>query len=229
MTKEAIILAGGMGTRLKDVLVDLPKPMAPIRDRPFLAFVFDYLIAQGITKTHLSVGYKKEAIIDTYGHQYQSLELVYAPEDEPLGTGGAIKNACLQVRSDEVFVINGDTLFPVNLKKMAVFYESTNASLTIALKSLTNFDRYGTVEIEKNGRITGFAEKKYKEQGLINGGIYLMNTNLINELSLPKKFSFEKDVMEQHYATQPFFGLAFEDYFIDIGIPEDYERAQHEL
>jgi D-glycero-alpha-D-manno-heptose 1-phosphate guanylyltransferase len=223
---EAIVLAGGMGTRLRSVVKDIPKPMAEVAGQPFLTRVLDYLAAQGIRRTVLSVGYRWEVIRDHYGTEYKGMELVYAVEDEPLGTGGAIRLASDHAQTEQILVANGDTWFGVDTEAMTHFHQQSNSLLTLALKPMRDFDRYGTVETNAQGRILAFNEKKPCAEGLINGGIYLMDRRLWEEVPLRGRFSFEKDVMESELVRLPFFGFVSEAFFIDIGIPEDYQKAQ---
>jgi len=221
---EVIVLAGGMGTRLRAVISDLPKPMAPVNNKPFIEYLFIWLSKYPVTRIILSVGYKAEIISDYFGDNFQNIPLVYVKEPEPLGTGGAIKLALNQVIDDEFLIINADTYFPVDLDIFKDFHERTGSKLSIVLKKMTNFDRYGTVEL-KDKTILNFNEKKFCEEGFINGGIYLVKKDFINSLSLPEVFSFEKEVLEKQAITGNLKGMTFADPFIDIGIPEDYYRA----
>jgi len=221
---EVIVLAGGMGTRLRAVISDLPKPMAPVNNKPFIEYLFIWLSKYPVTRIILSVGYKAEVIADYFGDNFQNIPLVYVKEPEPLGTGGAIKLALNQVIDDEFLIINADTYFPVDLDIFKDFHERTGSKLSIVLKKMTNFDRYGTVEL-KDKTILNFNEKKFCEEGFINGGIYLVKKDFINSLSLPEVFSFEKEVLEKQAITGNLKGMTFADPFIDIGIPEDYYRA----
>lgn len=228
MIREAIVLAGGLGTRLQSVVKDIPKPMADINGEPFLKHLLDYLINNGIERAVLSVGFRYEAIKEYFGNNYKNLELHYAVEEEPLGTGGGIINALNYTRENLVYLINGDTFFNVNLQELFHFHNQSKADFTLALKPMINFDRYGTVEMD-NDRIIKFNEKQYKDKGLINGGIYILNKYLLETLPFAQKFSFEKDFLE-NYLNQFFInGCIVDNYFIDIGIPEDYQRAQKEL
>ncbi|MBF7068204.1 D-glycero-D-manno-heptose 1-phosphate guanosyltransferase [Campylobacter volucris] len=215
---QAIILAGGFGTRLKSVVQDLPKPMAPINDKPFLEYIFKYLKKQGIKEVILSVFYKKEVIKEYFKDSFDGINIIYNEEKEPLGTGGAIKDA-LKFVNDEVYVLNGDTFFDIDLKKMFL----KESRICIALKQMQEFDRYGAVNIDKFGYISSFEEKAYKKQGLINGGIYLLKKDLFDDFSLMDKFSFE-EFLQENCKTLKIQTQVFDDYFIDIGIPEDYER-----
>jgi D-glycero-alpha-D-manno-heptose 1-phosphate guanylyltransferase len=222
---EAIILAGGVGTRLKSVVSDLPKPMAPIGDKPFLEYILKYLQKNGITKAILSVGYKWETIKEYFGDKFENIELIYSVEDEPLGTGGAIKKAMNQVKNSQVYIINGDTFFDVDLKSLSL---EDSSKLMLSLKNMINFDRYGCVESDENNFVTTFTEKGFRESGNINGGIYLASKDIFDDYELNEKFSFE-EFMQDNFKTLKASVKVFENYFIDIGIPEDYEKAQSEI
>ncbi|WP_059006515.1 D-glycero-D-manno-heptose 1-phosphate guanosyltransferase [Campylobacter coli] len=215
---QAIVLAGGLGTRLRSVVQDLPKPMAPINGKPFLAFVLEYLKKQGITEIILSVSYKYELIQEYFKDEFYGMKIHYNIEKELLGTGGAIKDA-LKLVKNEVYVVNGDTFFDIDLKKLVL----NGSKICIALKQMQNFDRYGTVNVDEQGIVTSFEEKVFKKQGLINGGIYLLKKDIFNEFSLEKKFSFE-EFLQENYKLLKIQTQIFDDYFIDIGIPEDYRR-----
>ncbi len=229
MIKEAIVLAGGLGTRLKSVVKDIPKPMADVNGKPFLEYLLRYLRKNSIERIILSVGYKWEVIRDYFGKSFENMELVYSVESEPLGTGGAIKRSLSFVNSDNIFILNGDTFFDINLKDFLAFHKKRNSVLSVALKSMKQFDRYGVVKIDKDNRIVAFKEKAYYKFGLINGGIYLLNKLFFRELNFESKFSFEKDLLEIYYKVYNFYGFPFEAYFVDIGIPEDYERAKRDF
>lgn len=225
MPREAIVLAGGFGTRLQKVVSDVPKPMAPVAGKPFLEHVMHYLNEQHITHVVLAVGYLHETIIAHFGDQFKNISITYSIEKDPLGTGGGIMQACNYLQGDETFIINGDTFFDISLGELHHFHASKNAALTIALKKMVQFERYGTVEIDANGMVTGFHEKKYLDEGLINAGVYCLKTSLFHP-SLPAAFSFEKEILEKQFVHQSVYAIAFDGYFIDIGIPEDYERSQ---
>ena len=221
---QAIILAGGFGTRLQSVVKDLPKPMADVNGKPFLTYILDELIKYGFTKAILAVGYKKECIIDYFHSNYKGLEIVYSVENEPLGTGGCVKQAMSYVDDDFVFVINGDTLFKIDYLSM-----SQLNTMSIACKYLENFDRYGEVSINKENTITSFNEKKKVDKGYINGGIYYLPKYIFDGYQLPNKFSLEKDFFERYINELNIKAYKSEDYFIDIGIPEDYEKTKKAL
>ncbi len=215
---QAIVLAGGLGTRLKSVVQDLPKPMAPINGKPFLAFVLEHLKKQGITEIILSVSYKYELIQEYFKDEFYGMKIHYNIEKELLGTGGAVKDA-LKLVKNEVYVLNGDTFFDIDLKKLVL----NGSKICIALKQMQNFDRYGTVNVDEQGIVTSFEEKVFKKQGLINGGIYLLKKDIFDEFSLEKKFSFE-EFLQENYKSLKIQTQIFDDYFIDIGIPEDYKK-----
>lgn len=228
--KEAIVLAGGFGTRLQSVVKDTPKPMAPVKGRPFLTYVLDYLIEYQYDKVILSVGYLHEQIEEYFGNRYKSLEIEYAVENEPLGTGGGILNAMSKCTTDNVLVINGDTLFKVDLNAFNRFHLEKKGLLTIALREVEDVSRYGSVTIGDDSMIILFTEKESTEgRGLINGGIYLINKKLFEKYPKEGRFSFEKDLMEKLYRREQFFAMPSNGYFIDIGIPTDYARAQEEF
>lgn len=228
MITEAIILAGGLGTRLKSVVSDLPKSLAPVAGKPFLAYLLDYAKKQGIEKFIFALGYKTEQIESFVKDWMPEGSYIFSTEDRPLGTGGAIYKACKEVSSSDAIVLNADTFFAVSFSHLSDIHEMRKASCTLALKPMKAFDRYGVVEIDKEV-VTGFSEKKYHETGLINGGVYALSVNDFLQRTFPPVFSFEKDYLEKEYAHQRIMGMVSDAYFIDIGIPEDYYRAQTEL
>lgn len=226
MIKEAIILAGGLGTRLRSVVADVPKCMAPVNGIPFIDFVITYLKGEGIERFIFSVGYKSEIITEHLNTHFKELDKIYVTEDTPLGTGGAIKKACEAVNGQEVVIVNGDTIFNINLERLLEIHHASNADCSIGLHMMTNFNRYGTVTFDDNGIITAFYEKKQCAKGFINGGIYILNTKRFLQKELPDTFSFEKEYLERYVTDGIFAGEVFYNYFIDIGVPEDYEQFQ---
>ena len=227
--KEAIILAGGLGTRLRTVVPDLPKCMAPVAGKPFLYYVVSYFQNQGIEKFILSLGYKHEIIEEYIQAAFRNIDFKFSVEQEPLGTGGAIKLACTLVSEKTVLALNGDTFFKIDLNKLSPFHNMCGADCTLSLKPMRNFERYGAVGINKDYSIESFQEKRYYDEGLINGGVYALNTGKFRQENLPQKFSFEKDYLEALYRQRRMYGLIQDEYFIDIGIPDDFERAQIEF
>lgn len=229
MLTTAIILAGGFGTRLQSVVKDLPKPMAPVNGKPFLEFILNYCSSSGIKNCILSVGYKSDSIQKHFGNKFLNLDLKYCVEETALGTGGGIKAAMKLTEANEVLILNGDTFFNVPVAEMYSLHKKNNSDLSIALKPMKNFDRYGIVNIDSNATVTGFEEKDFRAAGNINGGIYIANKYLMEHFPSAKKFSFEKDFLEMKTHDLNIKGFVFNEYFIDIGIPEDYQRAQNEL
>jgi len=227
--KEAIILAGGFGTRLKEAIPDLPKCMAPVNGRPFLFYVINYLRRQGIEKFIFSLGYKHEVIEAYLNAEFSTLDFQCLIEKEPLGTGGAILASCYKASEQTVLVVNGDTLFKFNLKKAWVKHNKHSSDCSLLLKPMENFDRYGVVELNDDDSVQSFKEKQFYKSGLINGGVYILNTEQFLGEDLPSKFSFEKEYLEKYFETRKIYGFVQDEYFIDIGIPEDYARVQHEL
>lgn len=219
---EAIVLAGGFGTRLSHVVSGVPKPMAPVCNRPFLRFILDDLQEKGVERVVLAVGYKYQIIQDYFGNSYRGIRLEYSIEDTPLFTGGAIKKALAKCQSAKVFVVNGDTFFDVDLQEMS----QVDAPLVVAVKELENFDRYGTVSVSEGNIITGFHEKQPCAKGYINGGIYYIDRILLDSID-KETFSFEKEVLETVYQTFAVPAYISNGFFIDIGVPEDYYAAQN--
>jgi D-glycero-alpha-D-manno-heptose 1-phosphate guanylyltransferase len=222
---EAIILAGGFGTRLRHIVSDVPKPMAPVNNKPFLEYIFNYLSKYNFSKIIMAVGYKSDLIKEHFGDSFKEIKIEYSEEVIPLGTGGAIKKAVSICRDKEIFIINGDTFFDVDIREIGELHKNCSCDITIAVKEMQDFDRYGTVIIENN-RITKFIEKQNMDKGKINGGVYLINRNIFDNLD-EDIFSFEQTVLESLNYTM----CAYESdgYFIDIGIPEDYYKAQEDF
>lgn len=222
--RECIVLAGGFGTRLQSVVKDVPKCMAEVAGKPFLHYIFDFLREQDVSHIILSLGYKSEVVVDWLSDNNFPFRVSYVIEQEPLGTGGAIKYAMTKALSDSVFVMNGDTFFYVNFTPFSDFHIENKADISLALKPMSDFDRYGAVELQNN-KIIRFNEKSYCKSGLINGGVYLINKSLMDVLDLPDKFSFEKDVLENTKLNLSILGYESDSYFIDIGIPSDFAQA----
>lgn len=223
---EAVILAGGLGTRLRSAVRDMPKCMAPVGGRPFLWYLLDGLRDTRVRRVVLSLGYLHEAVTDWLDPSEWPFAVVPVIEQEPLGTGGGLRLALSQCQGDRVVVLNGDTLYNADLD--ALMDRSSGMPLALALKPMRDFDRYGAVVLEGE-RITAFREKAYCASGLINGGIYALDRRLLDMSAFPERFSFEKEVLEPYAASRRLAGFVDDGYFIDIGIPEDYARSQREL
>jgi D-glycero-alpha-D-manno-heptose 1-phosphate guanylyltransferase len=224
---ECIILAGGLGTRLSGVVQDVPKCMAPVAGEPFLQHVLHFLEEQFVDHVIFSLGYKSEIVIEWLRQKAFTFKTSWVLEKEPRGTGGGIKLALHKSKEHQVFVLNGDTLFKTDLRAMQSAIKPDSKAM-LALKPMQQFDRYGSVLINEEGIITAFEEKRAVEEGLINGGVYLINKALADLNSMPDAFSFEKNFLETQ-APGALQGFVSDGYFIDIGIPEDYYRAQQEL
>lgn len=220
---EAIILAGGFGTRLSHLVSDVPKPMAPVCNRPFLEYILDDLIQQGMTSLILAVGHQYKKIIDHFGYDYHGVRLVYSIEKEPLGTGGAIENAMPHAITSPVFVVNGDTYFPVDLTAMMKKGKELEKPL-IAVKKVEDCTRYGAVTFAEDGKITTLSEKNKTGEGFINGGCYLLpNDSFAQDKTF---FSLETEIFPNLVANNALFAFESDSFFIDIGVEEDYINAQ---
>lgn len=223
---ECVVLAGGLGTRLQGVIGAMPKCMAPVAGRPFLFYLFEYLAAQGCKRVVLSLGFKHELVQEWIEKVDFGFEVHCVVEEQALGTGGALAFALQHCHNDQVLVINGDTLFRVDTAAMMGLHQDRGAALTLALKPMQHFDRYGTVGIDDAGLVHTFEEKKFQEQGLINGGVYIIDRKAFLSMSWPKTFSLEQDYLERYVHQQKFWAYCSEAYFIDIGVPKDYEQVQ---
>lgn len=229
MRNEAVVLAGGLGTRLRSAVADLPKSMAPVAGKPFLVYTLNMLRKAGVTHVVLAVGYKHEAIVSHFGNTYRGMQLSYSIENEPLGTGGAIAQALSRCESEEVWVLNGDTLFHADFEALQRTHETHKADLTLALKPMYDSDRYGRVRIDEKGQILGFEEKQSFDFGLINAGVYRLRKAALLDRISDQKFSFETDFMQKMSADFRGYAHVQDRYFLDIGIPKDYDRAQWEF
>lgn len=225
---EAIVLAGGFGTRIQSVVRDVPKPMAPVAGKPFLYYILKSLVKQNIDKIILAVGYKRESIINHFGNKFDSADLLYSIEEEPLGTGGGIRKAIQMTVGDEVLIINGDTYFDLPIIDLIKFHQQGSFDLTMSLKPMEDFDRYGTV-ITDHDRVSGMKEKQPCQKGLINGGVYVIKQHLLNKFPVNFNFSFETEVLEKEINNLIIGAFVSDSYFIDIGIPVDYAKAQEDF
>src|SRR5882757_9860561 len=226
---QAIMLAGGLGTRLRSEVADLPKCMAPVAGKPFLHYIIAYCQQRGITKFIFALGYMHEVIKKYLGENYPSLDYQISIEEEPLGTGGGIQLACAKATEKNVAILNGDTLFEADINALLNLHFVKDADCTLSLKPMHDFERYGVVELNEDATISSFKEKQFYKSGLINGGVYALNVERFLSKKLPKKNSFEKNYLEEFYKDGNMFGLVQDGYFIDIGIPEDYKKANKDL
>ncbi len=224
---SAVILAGGLGTRLRSAVPDLPKPMAPVGDRPFLEYQLDYWIAQGVSRFVLSVGYRHDVIVDHFGSSYKGAELDYAVEKEPLGTGGGLLFAAEKIDHGNPFlVLNGDTFFEVDLKVLNEFSLNNGADWCFSLFRTNEEGRYMGLDISPDGRINSLNSENISR--LANGGVYWVHPNVLKNYKYKtgEIISLEKDIFPEGIASgQRFLGIEFTGTFIDIGVPDDYYRA----
>jgi D-glycero-alpha-D-manno-heptose 1-phosphate guanylyltransferase len=225
---EAVVLAGGLGTRLASKLSGIPKAMAPIAGRPFLEILLGQLERSGCGRALLSVGHLHACIQSHFGAAFRGMELEYVIEDSPLGTGGAIRKALGQVTRDSALMVNGDTFLEADYGAMLGFHSAEGAGLTIAVTRGSDVARYGGVLIE-NGRVTGFEEKGRSGPGWINAGAYVLPKDLDWPPNLPEKFSFETDFLAAEIGRLAPAAYKVDGFFLDIGVPEDLERAQTAL
>lgn len=227
----AIILAGGMGTRLRSAVPDLPKPMAPVSGRPFLEYLLDYWIGQGVNRFVVSVGYMKEVIMDHFGSSYRATQLTYAVEEEPLGTGGGLLLAAHGL-SEPFLVLNGDTFFEVELDALLNFHAKHASEWTFSLFRANEVGRYMGMEVNADGEIVSLKSGMGEPRRLANGGVYLINPSVLAKTKLDQgqKLSLEDDLLPV-FMTQggKLYGLEFPGSFIDIGLPDDYFRAAEVL
>ena len=227
---EYIILAGGLGTRLRSVTKDvLPKSMAPINGKPFLHYLLKYCEGQAVQHIILSLGYQYEAVLSWIKTNDYNFPIDYVVEREPLGTGGGMQLALTKTKTTDVGVLNGDTLFSCSLKDLFEFHKAKKSATTIGLKLMKDFERYGSVKTDNDQRIISFEEKNPVSSGFINAGVYIINKDYLLSKKLPEKFSFEKDFLETFISEKKFFGKEADNYSIDIGIPEDYYKAQSDF
>jgi D-glycero-alpha-D-manno-heptose 1-phosphate guanylyltransferase len=224
---EAIILAGGLGKRLRSTVPDLPKPMALVAGRPFLEILLANLAQKGFSRIVLSVGYLAEKIITYFGDRFKGVELNYSIEEAPLGTGGAVRLALTCRTSDHVFVFNGDTYLDLEVERVEAHWQEHRKPIIVARK-LADTSRYGRIELLE-GRVIKFAEKDVSGSGLINAGCYVLPPDLLDSIPVGRVFSLEKDFLANAVQHVSFDCFVTHGKFIDIGVPEDYARAQHEF
>lgn len=222
---EAIILAGGFGTRLGELTKHVPKPMLEVAGRPFITHLLDRLANCGCDHAVLSVGYLADRFVQAFGDNYRGLRLDYALEDHPLGTGGAMINSLRFCSAADVLILNGDTYVDVDYQAMLEEHLSGREAVTVGVCAAGDTSRYGTVRID-DGKITAFLEKGCTEAGWINAGIYIVNVAAIRTFRFSSAFSMERDLIEKHLNDLHPKAFELEGRFIDIGVPEDYARAQ---
>lgn len=225
---KAIVLCGGLGTRLGALTQQTPKPMLEVAGSPFLGHVLDSLVVEEISGIVLAVGFQWQTIQAFVGNQWRGLPVEYSVEATALGTGGAILNGMDHLQLEEALIVNGDTLFAIDLRKFLQESKVHAVGTCMALRAVNDCSRYGRVTVNGTGRVTSFGEKGHEGSGLINGGIYCQKRAPLKQVNMAV-FSFESDYLATHHGNEPMVGLRFDSYFIDIGVPEDLARAQVEL
>jgi D-glycero-alpha-D-manno-heptose 1-phosphate guanylyltransferase len=231
MIQTAIILAGGFSTRLQSVVKDVPKPMAPVNGIPFLNYQLNYLKHFGIKEVIISTGHLAEKISSRYKFHFNGMKISYSHEEEALGTGGGIRLALEKSSEKTVLVLNGDSFFDADLNLFYKMHTEKRSNVSLSLRKVPDASRYGGIETNANNKIISFKEKNgISQPGLINAGIYILEKDLYLQSTPPDiNFSIEKDFFENQLNKIPIYGFEFNGYFIDIGIPEDYIKAQNDF
>ena len=221
-----VILAGGLGTRLRSVLSDRPKILAQVMGRPFLTYLLDQISSAGASKVILCTGYMGDMVQEVYGDVYKSLHMFYSQENEPFGTGGALRLALPLIESDHAMVMNGDSYIRTDLNSYVDWFFQIDRKASLLLVKVPDTSRYGMVKMEKDNRVSVFEEKeKAKGAGWINAGVYLLKTSLLKSISAGKTFSLERDFFPSLLGNG-LFGYQCKGRFIDIGTPESYATAE---
>ena len=221
---EAIVLCGGLGTRLRSVVADVPKPMAQVAGRPFLEYLLEFLRQQSVKRVILAVGYRREVIIDHFGAAWDGLEIDYAIETEPRGTGGVARLAVERLKGEAALLLNGDSFLARPFAPLETAL-AAGADLVLTVRSEPDTGRYGVCKVE-DGRITGFGPGAPGQAGLINAGVYALRRTLFDGFDLPPVFSFEQDFMAPFVGRLVVGAVVASEPFIDIGLPESYALAQ---
>jgi D-glycero-alpha-D-manno-heptose 1-phosphate guanylyltransferase len=222
---QAVVLAGGLGTRLRSAVPDRPKPLALVAGRPFLHVLLESLERQGVRHVVLAIGYLGEMVRAAVGDRFGGIDVSYSVEEQPLGTGGGLKLALAHVRGPHAFVLNGDTYVDVDLPAMLSAHVASRASITVATVEVPDASRYGTVEVV-GGRITAFVAAGRPGPGTINAGVYAMATDALAGEPEAAAFSFERDFLQARLDRLAPHSFPAGPAFIDIGTPTDYARAQ---
>lgn len=226
MHLTTVILAGGLGTRLRTVVDDRPKVLAEINGRPFLAYLLDMVASFGISEVVMCTGYLGDRICSTFGSQYRGLHLTYSQESEPLGTAGALRLALPWIKSDTILVMNGDSYCRADLIAFWDWHRAKRADASILLTRVLRTERYGRVKVDEDSRVMSFEEKGDRTgPGWINAGIYLINRGLLQAIPENRKMSLEQEMFPA-WIVSGLYGYQFECRFLDIGIPEDYAKAE---
>ena len=220
---EAIILAGGLGKRLRSVVKDVPKPMAKIGSKPFLEYIFEKLHREKICHIILSTGYLSDKIETYFGNQYKDIKIDYSFEDSPLGTGGAIKKALDLIKGNYFYVFNGDSFIDIEIAKVDKIFREKKKQIIVGTE-VQSVSRYGNIK-ESKGKIISFDEKIQNGKGIINAGCYVLRKNVFDNYQMSESFSIEKDFFPNLILKEEIILFLSKNNFIDIGTPEDYARA----
>ena len=224
---SAVVLAGGLGTRLRSVVSDVPKVLAPVAGKPFLCYLFEQLAEAGIDETVICTGYMADEIRQRLGELSENVKLDYSHEESPLGTAGAIRNAFEKIHGDTVLIMNGDSFCDLDLKRFIEWHSAKGARASLALREMSDTARYGRVSVSMDGRVEAFLEKGKGGPGWINAGIYLIDRSLIEGIPAARKVSIEEEVFPGWVHEGALFGYqASVKRFIDIGTPESFAEAQ---
>ena len=218
-------MAGGLGTRLRPAVPHMPKVLAPVGGRPFLAYVLEFAFSRGVRRVVLATGHGHAAIEACLGTRFAGLSIAYSVEDRPLGTGGAIRQALAYVGEDHVLVLNGDTFFRVELGALMADHQRYAPAVTVAIKRVQSAGRFGRV-LTQRGRLVGFVEKGSDDPGWINGGVYALRADVLLDPGLPAAFSFEQHLLEREFRRLSIRTFPCRGFFLDIGTPADYDRAE---
>ena len=226
MSFTPLILAGGLGTRLRPAISNLPKVLSPVNGRPFLSYLLDQLVEAGIEKVVLCTGHLEALIREAFGCEYRGIAVQYSHEMTALGTGGALCHALALVSSEWVLAMNGDSYCGIDLKSYIGWHFKKKYNASLVLTKIEDTGRYGSVKIDKDGRVLSFEEKCANvEPGWINGGFYMLRKSLLVSVSAGIKFSLERDLFPKLLDTG-LYGFCFHGKFIDIGTPESYLSAK---
>lgn len=226
MPEEAIVLVGGQGTRLRSVVSDVPKPLAQVAGKPFLCRLLDRLVADGMTHIILASGYMAEKIQAVIGNEWRGIEITHVIEEYPLGTGGALRNAASALHSDVgAHVFNGDTWLEYSPAMLRTVVVEKQATIGMALAQVDDVGRYGAVRLQGE-QVMGFEEKGGRGAGYINAGCYFISAAALAAMPVESPFSFEQEILRPACLANQIVALTQTRGFIDIGVPEDYYRAQ---
>lgn len=225
---EAILLAGGLGTRLKGVTGDkYPKPLAELNGVPFIHYLIKYLMHAGVKKFVFAVSHHGQMVADNINQHFPELDVSFSFEDEPLGTGGAIKQALTHIKGDSALVLNSDSFMEFSLDKFLLFSDENPTQINILCTQVEDISRFGAVQISDDNNVSQFNEKGLQGQGFINSGVYFVPKSHPKINGLSGKFSFENDVLAA--VDVPVFAMKAQGVFFDIGTPADLQKSQHLL